>query len=80
MRTFQQAIELLLSPKMNYEQYTKLKAFDEKVDAILKLGEVFPSTITQIDKVFAKISKDKLSINDLENLMHAAIEGYEQNH
>ena len=80
MRTFQKVIELLLSPHMDYDQYVQLKAVDEKVDAILQLGKVFPTTIRQIKDVFNKVSDGKLSIDDVETLMHAAIKGYEAAH
>lgn len=58
----------------------QLKAVDEKVDAILQLGKVFPTTIRQIKDVFNKVSDGKLSIDDVETLMHAAIKGYEAAH
>jgi len=80
MRTFQKAIEILLSPKLDYDQYVQLKEFDEKVDAIMQLGKVFPTTIQQIKDVFSQVSDGNLTIDDVEMLMHAAIQGWENAH
>ena len=56
MRTFEKAITLLLSPELDYGQYVELKSFDEKVDAILALGKIFPDTINGVKDLFAKVS------------------------
>ena len=80
MRTIENVINLLLSPEMSYEQYTDLCNVSEKVDAILKLGEVFPETIRDIKNGFAKITDGHVTIDYLNSLVHAAIEGYEREH
>ena len=78
--TFAKALHLLLSPELTYDQYTQLKNFTEKVDAIIKLGEVFPGTINGIKNEFNKLSDGKISVEYLDNLLHFAITGYEKEH
>ena len=80
MKTIENVINLLLSPEMTYEQYTDLVNVIEKVDAILKLGEVFPETVRDIKNAFAKITDGHVTIDYLDNLVHAAITGYEREH
>ena len=77
METFSQSIELLLSPKLDHDQYLKLKSFNQKVDAILALGKAFPAAVKGVEDTFAKVSGGKLSIQEIDDLMHAAIKGYE---
>ena len=77
METFSQSIELLLSPKLDHDQYLKLKSFSQKVDAILALGKAFPAAVKGVEDAFAKVSGGKLSIQEIDDLMHAAIKGYE---
>ena len=77
MRTFSQSIELLLSPKLDHNQYMKLKSFNTKVDAVLALSKAFPAAVKGIEDTFAKVSGGKLTIQEIDDLMHAAIEGYE---
>ena len=77
MKSLASVIEILLSPKMTREQYNLLKTADQKLDAILQIGNAFPDAANAVKSQFNKALQGTLTIDDIDNLIHAAIFGYE---
>ena len=77
---FNGLFQALISPKMTEEQYEKLVKWDKRITSAVNLLQSMPDTYNKLEEKLEKATKGKVTIPDLQNVIKAAIEGYEQAH
>jgi len=81
LKSISAVLEIILSPKMTYEQYKAVKFVDEKFDAILDFGNSMSKDATNaIKQQLSNLMQGVLTVDQLDGILHAVIKGYEENH
>jgi len=70
-------LEELVAGKLDDSQIHDLKEWDQKLDAAIKLGKVFPQARQQLDNQLSNMSEGKLTLEEVDALIHKTIAAQE---
>ena len=63
-------LSIVVEPHLGAEQKDQIREYDEKLDALLALGEIVPGATDMVNEQVKQMSEGQLDVYELDDYMH----------